>query len=199
MGARELVGEPGVPLFERVWARPTLEVHGIRTVDGPCAAVAAQPDDPAPLRVVGCGRVLPDHDMRVVDAAGLELPEIVLLIRMLTRWFQLMNLAEDLDRVRRIRKLDEAPGRSPAPRTARACRRDSSGSSPKRSTSRRSPGRSETRWNPFSSCTGGETLLTTSVTYSCTTSSPARRNRPCSGRAAILIWCLKWPRPTPWA
>ena len=30
MGAPELVGEPEVPLFERVWARPTLEVHGIR-------------------------------------------------------------------------------------------------------------------------------------------------------------------------
>ena len=30
MGARELVGEPDVPLFERVWARPTVEVHGIR-------------------------------------------------------------------------------------------------------------------------------------------------------------------------
>ena len=30
MGARALVGEPGVPLFERLWARPTLEVHGIR-------------------------------------------------------------------------------------------------------------------------------------------------------------------------
>ena len=30
MGATELTGEPGVPLFERVWARPTLEVHGIR-------------------------------------------------------------------------------------------------------------------------------------------------------------------------
>ena len=30
MGARELTGEPEVPLFERVWARPTLEVHGIR-------------------------------------------------------------------------------------------------------------------------------------------------------------------------
>src|SRR5262249_12032802 len=30
MGASELVGEPGVPLFERLWARPTLEVHGIR-------------------------------------------------------------------------------------------------------------------------------------------------------------------------
>jgi acetylornithine deacetylase/succinyl-diaminopimelate desuccinylase-like protein len=30
MGARELTGESGVPLFERLWARPTLEVHGIR-------------------------------------------------------------------------------------------------------------------------------------------------------------------------
>ena len=30
MGASALVGEPGVPLFERLWARPTLEVHGIR-------------------------------------------------------------------------------------------------------------------------------------------------------------------------
>ena len=30
MGAKELVGEPDVPLFERLWARPTLEVHGIR-------------------------------------------------------------------------------------------------------------------------------------------------------------------------
>ncbi|HXA03310.1 MAG TPA: dipeptidase [Bryobacteraceae bacterium] len=30
MGARELVGEPEIPLFERLWARPTLEVHGIR-------------------------------------------------------------------------------------------------------------------------------------------------------------------------
>ncbi len=30
MGARELVGEPGIPVLERTWARPTLEVHGIR-------------------------------------------------------------------------------------------------------------------------------------------------------------------------
>ena len=30
MGARQLVGEPEVPLFERLWARPTLEVHGVR-------------------------------------------------------------------------------------------------------------------------------------------------------------------------
>src|SRR5438034_7312621 len=38
-------------------------------------AMAASDDDPAPMRIVGCGRVLPDHDMRVVDAAGLELPD----------------------------------------------------------------------------------------------------------------------------
>jgi 1-acyl-sn-glycerol-3-phosphate acyltransferase len=38
-------------------------------------AVAARPDDPAPLKVVGCGRVLPGHDMRVIDAAGLELAD----------------------------------------------------------------------------------------------------------------------------
>jgi acyl carrier protein len=38
-------------------------------------AIPAQPDDGAPLRVVACGTVIPDHDMRVVDAAGLELPD----------------------------------------------------------------------------------------------------------------------------
>ena len=30
MGARELVGEPEVDVIERLWARPTFEVHGIR-------------------------------------------------------------------------------------------------------------------------------------------------------------------------
>jgi len=30
VGVTELVGEPEIPLFERLWARPTLEVHGIR-------------------------------------------------------------------------------------------------------------------------------------------------------------------------
>jgi acyl carrier protein len=38
-------------------------------------AVPARDGDPAPLKVVGCGYVLPDHGMRVVDAAGLELPD----------------------------------------------------------------------------------------------------------------------------
>ena len=38
-------------------------------------AVLAQPDDATPLKVVACGTVIPDHDMRVVDGAGLELPD----------------------------------------------------------------------------------------------------------------------------
>jgi len=38
-------------------------------------AVQARADDPAPLRVVACGQALPDHDLRVVDAAGFELPD----------------------------------------------------------------------------------------------------------------------------
>jgi 1-acyl-sn-glycerol-3-phosphate acyltransferase len=38
-------------------------------------AVDARPDDPAPLRVVGCGHVIDEHDLRVVDAAGIELPD----------------------------------------------------------------------------------------------------------------------------
>ncbi|MBV9360488.1 MAG: AMP-binding protein, partial [Betaproteobacteria bacterium] len=38
-------------------------------------AVDASPSDPAPLKVVACGNVIPDHDLRVVDGAGLELPD----------------------------------------------------------------------------------------------------------------------------
>ncbi|MDW8469206.1 MAG: AMP-binding protein [Burkholderiales bacterium] len=38
-------------------------------------AVPAREDDPSPLRFVGCGTPIPGHYLRVVDAAGLELPE----------------------------------------------------------------------------------------------------------------------------
>ena len=38
-------------------------------------AVLAKEDDPAPLKVVACGRAIPDHELRVVDGAGLELPD----------------------------------------------------------------------------------------------------------------------------
>jgi 1-acyl-sn-glycerol-3-phosphate acyltransferase len=57
-------GEPWqVDLIDRDWLSRTGE------------AVPARPNDRSPLKVVGCGSVIPDHDLRVVDAAGLELPD----------------------------------------------------------------------------------------------------------------------------
>ena len=38
-------------------------------------AIPASPGDLSPLRVMGCGTPIPGHDIRVVDAAGLELPD----------------------------------------------------------------------------------------------------------------------------
>src|SRR3990172_4952785 len=38
-------------------------------------AVEAGPDDASPLIVIGCGTAIPGHDMRVVDAAGMERSE----------------------------------------------------------------------------------------------------------------------------
>jgi len=38
-------------------------------------AVEAKPQDPSPLVVIGCGTPIPGHAIRVVDAAGLELPD----------------------------------------------------------------------------------------------------------------------------
>jgi acetylornithine deacetylase/succinyl-diaminopimelate desuccinylase-like protein len=55
MGARELVGEPGVPLFERVWARPTFEVHGIRggfTGEGAKTVIPARATAKISMRLV---------------------------------------------------------------------------------------------------------------------------------------------------
>jgi len=56
MGARELVGEPEVPLFERVWARPTVEVHGIRggfTGEGAKTVIPARAVAKISTRLVG--------------------------------------------------------------------------------------------------------------------------------------------------
>jgi 1-acyl-sn-glycerol-3-phosphate acyltransferase len=38
-------------------------------------AAEAKPGDASPLIVIGCGTPIPGHDIRVVDAAGLELPD----------------------------------------------------------------------------------------------------------------------------
>jgi len=38
-------------------------------------AAFAAADDPSPLVVIGCGTPIPGHDLRVVDGAGLELPD----------------------------------------------------------------------------------------------------------------------------
>jgi acyl carrier protein len=38
-------------------------------------AVPPKPGGPAPLHVVACGHTIPEHDIRVVDAAGVELPD----------------------------------------------------------------------------------------------------------------------------
>lgn len=58
---------PGVP-----WRADALDREAFSKTG---EAVIARPDDPSPLKVVGCGMVIEDHDLRVVDAAGLELPD----------------------------------------------------------------------------------------------------------------------------
>jgi acetylornithine deacetylase/succinyl-diaminopimelate desuccinylase-like protein len=65
MGARELVGELGIPLFERIWARPTLEVHGIRggfTGEGAKTVIPARATAKISARLVA--------DQRPDEAAG---------------------------------------------------------------------------------------------------------------------------------
>ena len=63
IGAISLTGEPGIPVLERVWARPTLEVHGIRggfTGDGAKTVIPARAVVKMSLRLV------PDLDPDVV-------------------------------------------------------------------------------------------------------------------------------------
>jgi len=55
MEASELVGEPDVPVLERTWARPTLEVHGIRggfTGEGAKTVIPARATAKISMRLV---------------------------------------------------------------------------------------------------------------------------------------------------
>jgi acyl carrier protein len=58
---------PGTP-----WRADRLDRdHFTRTGE----AIEAKADDSSPLIIIGCGTPIPGHDIRVVDGAGLELPE----------------------------------------------------------------------------------------------------------------------------
>jgi len=55
LGAAELTGEPGYSVFERTWARPTLEVHGIRggfTGEGAKTVIPARAAAKVSMRLV---------------------------------------------------------------------------------------------------------------------------------------------------
>uniref|UniRef100_Q01QE4 Peptidase M20 n=1 Tax=Solibacter usitatus (strain Ellin6076) TaxID=234267 RepID=Q01QE4_SOLUE len=70
MGAKELVGEPGVPLFERVWARPTVEIHGIRggfTGEGAKTVIPARAVAKISTRLVASQTV--DASVKLMQAA----------------------------------------------------------------------------------------------------------------------------------
>ncbi len=69
---------------------------------------------------VSLGRAGRDGDEAAADrlaalVAGLDLEQAELLVRSLTRWFQLVNLAEDNERVRRVRRREQRE--APAPRS----------------------------------------------------------------------------------
>lgn len=63
-GVNALTGEPDIPLFERLWARPTFEVHGIR---GGFIGEGAKTVIPA-RAVIKCSlRLVPDQDPDTVE------------------------------------------------------------------------------------------------------------------------------------
>jgi phosphoenolpyruvate carboxylase len=85
----------------------------VRASDG--AAAVELLDDTAAL-----GRAGRDGDESAADelaalVAALDLERAEVLVRSLTRWFQLINLAEDIERVRRVRRREERE--APAPRS----------------------------------------------------------------------------------
>ena len=95
-----------------------LELLGV-TLDEVCEASGAGEILPLRTRAVELARLARQGDTAAGDelerlVGELDLERIELLIRSLTRWFQLINLAEDNERVRRIRMREARE--APAPR-----------------------------------------------------------------------------------
>ncbi len=70
IGSTELAGEPEYPLFERIWARPTLEIHGIRggfTAEGAKTVIPARAVIKISLRLVPDQR--PDEVIQQLETA----------------------------------------------------------------------------------------------------------------------------------
>ncbi len=70
IGSTALAGEPEIPLFERLWARPTLEVHGIRggfTGEGSKTVIPARSVTKISLRLVPDQR--PDEVVGELESA----------------------------------------------------------------------------------------------------------------------------------
>ena len=66
IGSTRLTGEPGFTVFERLWARPTLEVHGIA---GGYTAPGAKTVIPAKATAKVSMRMVPDQDPDKIVAA----------------------------------------------------------------------------------------------------------------------------------
>jgi len=66
VGSTQLTGEPGYPVFERVWARPTLEVHGIA---GGFTAAGAKTVIPARATAKVSMRMVPNQDPEKIIAS----------------------------------------------------------------------------------------------------------------------------------
>ncbi len=66
VGSTQLTGEPGYPVLERIWARPTLEVHGIA---GGFTAAGAKTVIPARATAKVSMRMVPNQDPQKIIAA----------------------------------------------------------------------------------------------------------------------------------
>ncbi len=66
VGSTQLTGEPGYPVFERVWARPTLEVHGIA---GGFTGAGAKTVIPARATAKVSMRMVPNQNPEKIIAA----------------------------------------------------------------------------------------------------------------------------------